>query len=103
MMILFMTKNVLVLSVIVLNLYLQITYLLLDVHSHNTTRRTVREELLSSIHLLRLEKRKVRVDNESCVSAVSSNMIEKVGLKVEPHPHPYKVSWINSMTQDVKQ
>ena len=30
-------------------------------------------------------------------------MIEKVGWKAEPHPHPYKVSWINSTTLDVKQ
>ena len=30
-------------------------------------------------------------------------MIEKVRWKAEPHPHPYKVSWINSMALDVKQ
>ena len=30
-------------------------------------------------------------------------MIEKVGWKAEPHLHPYKVSWINSMALDVKQ
>jgi len=52
---------------------------------------------------IRGNKWKVMVDSETCVNAVSSNIIEKIGLKVEPHPHPYKVSWINSMTQDVKQ
>jgi len=30
-------------------------------------------------------------------------MIEKVGWKAEPPPHPYKVLWINSATLDVKQ
>jgi len=43
------------------------------------------------------------VDSESCINAVSSKMIEKVGWNVEPHPHPYKVSWINSTALDVKQ
>jgi len=32
------------------------------------------------------------VDSESCVNAVSSKMIEKIGWKAEPHPYPYKVS-----------
>jgi len=45
---------------------------------------------------------KVIVDSENCVNAVSFKMIEKVRWKVKPHPHPYKVSWINSMAQDVK-
>jgi len=40
---------------------------------------------------------------ESCVNAVLSHMIEKVGLTTESHPHSYKVSWINSTTLDVKQ
>ena len=43
------------------------------------------------------------MDSESCVNVVSSKMIEKVGWKAEPHPHPYKVSWINSTDLDVKQ
>ena len=46
---------------------------------------------------------KVILDSRSCVNAVSSKMIEKVGGKAESHPHPYKVSWINSTTLDVKQ
>jgi len=45
----------------------------------------------------------VVVDSENCVNAVLSKMFEKVGLKVVPHPYPYKVSWINSTTLDVKQ
>jgi len=43
------------------------------------------------------------VDSGSYVNALLSKMIEKIGWKAEPHPHPYKVSWINSTTLDVKQ
>jgi len=46
---------------------------------------------------------KVIVNSGSCVNAVSSKIIEKVGWKAEPHPHPYKMSWINSTALDVKQ
>jgi len=46
---------------------------------------------------------KVFMDSKSCVNAVSSKMIEKVDLKVIPHPNPYKVLWINFTTLDVKQ
>ena len=43
------------------------------------------------------------MDSESCVNAVSCRMIEEVEWKAEPHPHPYKVSWINSTALDMKQ
>ena len=46
---------------------------------------------------------KMIVDNESYINAVLSKVIEKVRLKVEYHPSPYKVSWINSTALDVKQ
>ena len=42
-----------VLNVTIFNSHLQITYLSSDVHSHK--RRTIREELLSSTHSLKLE------------------------------------------------
>ena len=35
---------------------------------------------------------KVIVDSESYINIVSAVIINKVGLKAEPHPHPYKVS-----------
>ena len=46
---------------------------------------------------------KVIVDSESCVNTDSSKMIENVSLKVIPHPHPYKMSWINSTILNVQQ
>jgi len=32
-----------------------------------------------------------------------STVITKLGLKVVPHPHPYRVAWINSSALEVKQ
>ena len=46
---------------------------------------------------------KVIVDSGSCINAVSSKVLEKVGLKAVPHPHPYNVSWIDTTTLEVKQ
>ena len=46
---------------------------------------------------------KVIVDSGSCINAVSFMILRKVGLKAEPHPHPYKVSWINEATLNVTQ
>ena len=43
------------------------------------------------------------MDSGSCVNAVSFKMFKKVGWKAESHPHPYKVSRINSMALNVKQ
>ncbi|XP_020697995.2 uncharacterized protein LOC110110733 [Dendrobium catenatum] len=45
---------------------------------------------------------KVIIDSGSCINAVSSAMISKLNLKVTPHPNPYKVSWINSTTIEIK-
>jgi len=30
-------------------------------------------------------------------------IINKIGLKAEPHPHPYKVSWINEAALNITQ
>jgi len=46
---------------------------------------------------------KVIVDSGSYINVVSSMIINKVGLQVEPHPHPYKVSWINEAALNVTQ
>ena len=43
------------------------------------------------------------MDSESCINVVSSVIINKVGLKAEPHPHPYNVSWINEAALNVTQ
>jgi len=39
-----------------------------------------------------VKKCQIIIDNGSCVNAVASNMATKFGLKVVPHPQPYKVS-----------
>lgn len=44
---------------------------------------------------------KVVVNNGSCINAISSTVIDKIGLKVLPHTQSYKVSWINATTQEV--
>nr|ABD63103.1 gag-pol polyprotein, related [Asparagus officinalis] len=46
---------------------------------------------------------KVIVDSGSCINAVSSAMIAKLGLKVVSHPNPYKVSWINDTALNVQE
>ena len=46
---------------------------------------------------------KIIVDSGSYINAVSSTVIGKIGLKAEPHPHPYRVTWINSSALEVKQ
>ena len=45
---------------------------------------------------------RVIIDSGSCVNAVVSGMVIKLGLKSVPHPQPYKVSWVNSASIDVK-
>ena len=65
----------------------------------NDCRRTVIFHILTKI---RSKNCKVIMDSENCINAVLSKVIEKVGLKVVPHLHPYKKSWINSTILDVK-
>jgi len=35
------------------------------------------------------------VDSESCCNCCSTRMVEKINLKLVPHPKPYKLQWIN--------
>ncbi|PKU79804.1 RNA-directed DNA polymerase [Dendrobium catenatum] len=46
---------------------------------------------------------KVIVDSGSCINAVSSSMVSKLGLAPVPHPSPYKVAWVNSVALEVKE
>jgi len=63
-----------------------------------------RDVLIFFTHTPRLGNEVVRlVDSGSCINVVSSVIINKVGLKAKPHPHPYKVSWINEATLNVTQ
>ncbi|PKI65503.1 hypothetical protein CRG98_014113 [Punica granatum] len=36
----------------------------------------------------------VIIDSGSCENVISTTMVEKLHLKVEPHPDPYKLSWL---------
>ena len=44
----------------------------------------------------------VIIDNGICVNTVASDMVTKLGLKTVAHSQPYKVSWVNSASIDVK-
>ena len=46
---------------------------------------------------------KIIVDSESCINAVSSSLISKIGLKTVSHPNPYKVTWINTTSMEVNE
>jgi len=46
---------------------------------------------------------KVIMDNESYINAISSKSLKYFGLEVVPHPHQFKVSWIDFTTLEVKQ
>ena len=35
------------------------------------------------------------IDGGSCANVVSLSMIEKLGLQITAHPHPYNVQWLN--------
>ena len=45
---------------------------------------------------------KVIIDSGSCVNAISTNAIKSFGLAPIPHPHPYKVSWVDSTSIPIK-
>ena len=45
---------------------------------------------------------RVIVNSESCVNVVASGMVTKLGLKTASHPQSYKVSWVNSVSINVK-
>ncbi|KAL4319899.1 hypothetical protein GQ457_18G009790 [Hibiscus cannabinus] len=37
----------------------------------------------------------VIIDSGSCTNVTSSVMVDKLGLKMTKHPHPYKLQWLN--------
>ena len=37
----------------------------------------------------------VIIDSGSCENVVSSYMVDKLKLSTQPHPHPYKLQWLN--------
>ena len=45
----------------------------------------------------------VIIDSGSCVNAVASGMVTKLRLEIVLHPQTYKVTWVNSMSTDMKK
>jgi len=46
---------------------------------------------------------KLMIDGDSCVNIITKTAFEKMGLKAEPHPHPYNVNWIDETAQSIIQ
>ena len=46
---------------------------------------------------------KVIIDSGSCINAVSSSTVSRLGLKPVPHPSPYHVSWVDTSSISIKQ
>jgi len=44
---------------------------------------------------------KLIINGESCVNIISKTVVEKMGLKAEPHPQSYNVTWANKTAQSV--
>ncbi|GFZ18574.1 hypothetical protein Acr_27g0003130 [Actinidia rufa] len=46
---------------------------------------------------------KVIIDSGSCINAVSSSTVSRLGLKPVLHPSPYHVSWVDTSSISIKQ
>uniref|UniRef100_A0A2N9FGZ1 RNA-directed DNA polymerase n=1 Tax=Fagus sylvatica TaxID=28930 RepID=A0A2N9FGZ1_FAGSY len=46
---------------------------------------------------------RVIIDSGSCINAVSSTLVSRLGLKLVPHPNPYKVSWVDITSIPIKE
>jgi hypothetical protein len=46
---------------------------------------------------------KVIIDSGSCINAISSSLVTRLGVKLIPHPNPYKVSWVDTSSIDIKE
>jgi hypothetical protein len=46
---------------------------------------------------------KVIIDSRSCINAVSSSLVTRLGVKLIPHSNPYKVSWVDTSSIDIKE
>ena len=47
------------------------------------------------------KKCKLVIDGGSSMNVVSKNAVKLLNLKVEPHPNPFKVAWVNDHTLSV--
>ena len=39
------------------------------------------------------ENYKLMIDRGTCANIIAKTALEQMGLKIEPHPHPYNVNW----------
>jgi len=46
---------------------------------------------------------KLMIDGGSCANINTKTALEKVGLKAEPHPHPYNMNWVDKTAQSITQ
>jgi len=41
------------------------------------------------------------IDEGSSANIIAKTALEKMGLKAEPHPHPYNVNWLDKTAQSI--
>ncbi|GAV68333.1 hypothetical protein CFOL_v3_11836, partial [Cephalotus follicularis] len=46
---------------------------------------------------------KLAINNGSCMNIVSKTVIDRLNLKVKPHPKPFRVSWVNKTSLPVSK
>ncbi|GAV89970.1 hypothetical protein CFOL_v3_33381 [Cephalotus follicularis] len=46
---------------------------------------------------------KVIIHGGNCMNVVSKGAITSMNLKLEPHPQPYKVAWVDNTTMSVTE
>ena len=46
---------------------------------------------------------KVIIDSGSCINEVTFNVVSRLGLKLTPHPNPYKVFWVDTSSIAIKE
>ena len=44
---------------------------------------------------------KLMIDGSSCANIIVKTALEKMGVKAEPHPHPYNVNWVDKSAQSI--
>jgi len=99
------SPQVMMLVSIVLIKHHQITCLLLNLFPPKQLKWMIGEKNATFHTFIKIGNKscKVIVDSESCINVISFKSLEMLGLEVVPHPHPFKVSWIDSKTLEVKQ
>ena len=46
---------------------------------------------------------KSMIDGGSYANIIAKITLEKMGLKIEPHPHPYDMNWVDKIAQSITQ